>query len=119
MVATFAVAAAPAPGAEAASSSKPKRGGTATFLVSSEAVSLDNPKIAASGAAGAGNPAQLVYDALITMDPVTQKPIFRLAKSLESSPDAKVWTLKLKPGLMFSDKTPLDAAAVVSNWDRH
>src|SRR5262249_8310691 len=40
-------------------------------------------------------------------------------KSLESSPDASVWTIKLRPGLQFSDGTPLDAAAVVTNWDRH
>lgn len=34
------------------------------------------------------------------------------------SPDGKTWTFDLKPGLVFSDGTPLDAAAVKFNFDR-
>jgi ABC-type transport system substrate-binding protein len=105
--------------AGAATQSKPKSGGTITFLTSSEATTLDNVRITASGAAGAGNASQLVYDSLVTIDPETQKPMMRLAKSLTSSADSKVWTIKLRPGLTFSDSTPLNAAAVVANWDRH
>ncbi|MET0354382.1 MAG: ABC transporter substrate-binding protein, partial [Plantibacter flavus] len=102
-----------------AASQKPRSGGTATFLVSGDAVSLDNVRLTAPGGTGSNTAALFVYDSLVTIDPITNKPMMRLAQSLKSSPDAKVWTLKLRAGLTFSDGTPLDAAAVVANWDRH
>ena len=33
--------------------------------------------------------------------------------------DGKVWTLKLRAGVKFSDGTSYDAAAVKFNWERH
>ena len=41
-----------------------------------------------------------------------------LANSATPSAGGKTWTMALHPGLKFSDGTPLDAAAVVSNWKR-
>lgn len=41
-----------------------------------------------------------------------------LAASATPSAAGKTWTIKLQPNLKFSDGTPLDAAAVVSNWKR-
>ena len=41
-----------------------------------------------------------------------------LANSATPSAGGKTWTIALHPGLKFSDGTPLDAAAVVSNWKR-
>jgi peptide/nickel transport system substrate-binding protein len=61
--------------------------------------------------------AQLIYSSLVSIDPVTQKPVMRLAQSVTSNTDG-TWTIQLRPGLVFSDGTPLNAAAVVSNWDR-
>src|SRR5690606_28782665 len=40
-----------------------------------------------------------------------------LAESLEPNEDFTVWTLKLKPGITFSDGTPFDAEAVKVNWE--
>jgi len=40
------------------------------------------------------------------------------ATAWKASPDGKTWTFSLKPGLKFSDGTPLDAAAVKFNFDR-
>jgi peptide/nickel transport system substrate-binding protein len=40
-----------------------------------------------------------------------------LATSWSTSPDHLVWTFKLKPGVKFSDGTPLDAAAVAKNFE--
>lgn len=40
------------------------------------------------------------------------------ARHWSVSPDGKTWTFDLKPGLVFSDGTPLDAAAVKFNFDR-
>lgn len=40
------------------------------------------------------------------------------AESYELSPDAKTMTIKLKPGIKFSDGTPFDAKAVKWNFER-
>ncbi|SHK74219.1 peptide/nickel transport system substrate-binding protein [Pseudonocardia thermophila] len=57
-----------------------------------------------------------IYDALVALTP-TADIEYRLAESL--TPDGPTrWTLTLKPGLRFSDGTPLDAAAVKFNWER-
>ena len=42
----------------------------------------------------------------------------RLAESVTGSDDSVTWTIKLRDGLTFTDGTPLDAAAVIYNWDR-
>ncbi len=41
-----------------------------------------------------------------------------LATSWESSPDGKIWTFKLRPGVKFQDGTAFDAAAVKYNLER-
>ncbi len=42
----------------------------------------------------------------------------QLALSWETSPDGKAVTFKLRPGVKFSDGTPVDAAAIAFNLDR-
>ncbi|MFM2007822.1 MAG: putative D,D-dipeptide-binding periplasmic protein DdpA precursor, partial [Pseudomonadota bacterium] len=42
----------------------------------------------------------------------------QLAESWTVSEDGKVWEFKLKPGNMFSDGTPVDAAAVKFSFER-
>jgi peptide/nickel transport system substrate-binding protein len=42
-----------------------------------------------------------------------------LAKSVTPSTDYKTWTIVLRPGVMFHDNTPLDAAAVKQNLDAY
>jgi peptide/nickel transport system substrate-binding protein len=41
-----------------------------------------------------------------------------MAKSLEADAQGVVWTLKLRDGVKFSDGEPLNADAVLFNWDR-
>jgi peptide/nickel transport system substrate-binding protein len=41
-----------------------------------------------------------------------------VAERWSASADGKTWTFELKPGLLFSDGTPLDAKAVKFNFDR-
>ncbi|WP_415914093.1 glutathione ABC transporter substrate-binding protein GsiB [Paraburkholderia sp. J12] len=41
-----------------------------------------------------------------------------LATSYEASPDARVYTFKLRPGVKFQDGTDFNAAAVKANFDR-
>lgn len=41
-----------------------------------------------------------------------------LAESWETSPDGRAWTFRLRPGLRFSDGSPLDAAAAAFSFRR-
>jgi peptide/nickel transport system substrate-binding protein len=100
-----------------------------------------SPSATASGPAGATLIEARVKDAIV-MDPaqatdgmslnLTQEILkglvdFKLgtfqvqpaiAQRWTTSPDGRIWTFTLKPGLKFSDGTPVDAAAVKFNFDR-
>ncbi|WP_067185907.1 peptide ABC transporter substrate-binding protein [Microtetraspora niveoalba] len=59
---------------------------------------------------------QFVYDQLIKYNSDTAAPELSQAESIES-PDNKVWTIKLKPGLKWSDGTPVTAKNYVDAWN--
>jgi peptide/nickel transport system substrate-binding protein len=52
-------------------------------------------------------------------DPATQKYEGQSAESVTANADSSEWTLKLKPGIKFSDGTDYDADAVVFGMKRH
>lgn len=74
---------------------------------------------------GTGNWASAGYNVAYTiMDPLmartadgTVEPF--LAESLEANEDATEYALTLREGVMFHDGTPLDAAAIKSNFDTY
>ncbi|MGK7293674.1 ABC transporter substrate-binding protein, partial [Salmonella enterica] len=41
-----------------------------------------------------------------------------LTEKVDTSPDGKIWTLTLKPGLKFSDGSPLTAEDVVFTYNK-
>jgi peptide/nickel transport system substrate-binding protein len=94
----------------------PKKGGSLSIADKAEIATLDPVKVAGSSSTGA-NQAFAIFDSLLINDTKTGKLAPQLAASFDST-DAKVWTLKLRPNVKFSDGTPLDAAAVVFNWKR-
>ncbi|MFN8704857.1 MAG: ABC transporter substrate-binding protein [Rhodospirillales bacterium] len=58
-----------------------------------------------------------IADPLVILDAdAVYKPA--LALSWELSPDSKIWTFKLRPGVRFQDGTPFNAAAVKFNVER-
>jgi peptide/nickel transport system substrate-binding protein len=61
---------------------------------------------------------QPVYDALLYQDPSTGALSAGLALSATPSSEAKVWTIKLRPNVKFSDGTPFDATAVMDEFKR-
>jgi len=65
----------------------------------------------------------MVYDRLVERDIAVKAdlPPFGpgLATSWEVSPDAKVYTFKLRPGVKFHDGTPCDAEAIKFNIERN
>ncbi|GAA4998135.1 ABC transporter substrate-binding protein [Yinghuangia aomiensis] len=60
-----------------------------------------------------------LYDPMFYFDPADGKVKPHLAESLTTADGGATWTLKLRPGVTFSDGTPFDAAAVKLNWETH
>jgi peptide/nickel transport system substrate-binding protein len=61
-----------------------------------------------------------MYDGLLQYAPGTadRKIVPDLATSWTASPDSKVFTFKLRPGVVFHDGTPFTSAAVGPSFDR-
>ncbi len=95
----------------------PKSGGSVTFGEYSGVASLDPIHIAGGGTAG-GDEAGAVYGYLMRYDAASKKFVPYLAQDLTHNADYSQWTLKLRPGMTFSDGTPFNAKAVIENLTR-
>ncbi|WP_161358915.1 ABC transporter substrate-binding protein [Streptomyces sp. SID3343] len=95
-----------------------KAGGSMTMLAVQDSASLDPFKAASVAVADEPRLAAL-YDPLFYIDATdnTVKP--HLGESLTTADNGKTWVLKLRPGVKFSDGTPLNAEAVKTTWDMH
>jgi peptide/nickel transport system substrate-binding protein len=96
----------------------PVDGGRLTFGAYSEAGVLDPAKTIAAGTTG-GIEMAAVYDVLMRWDAASDTVVPQLAESLTASADHRTWTLTLRPGVTFSDGSPLDSGAVRSSIDRY
>lgn len=92
----------------------PKSGGTLT-IGNGEIKTLDPSKGSANAMALSG---VAIYDTLMIVPKLGDRPQPHLATSMTESSDKKTWTMKLPTGLKFSDDTPFNAAAVKFNIDR-
>lgn len=63
-----------------------------------------------------GNVVYYIYDSLYDLDE-NYEPVPRAAKSFEVSEDACTYTFHLNEGITFTDGEPLNAAAVVANYE--
>ncbi len=97
---------------------KPTPGGELRYLLPIESPSMDPCAWAFTGQGTNANRAIPVYDSLIRLNNATGEYSYQIAESLKPSADFKVWTLKIRAGVVFSDGTPYDAAAVKYNWER-
>ncbi len=95
----------------------PVAGGTARVLQITEPRNLDPATMGNSWAVNAflGN---ALYGTLMTDDPRTGAVRYKMAESFTTDDGGATFELRLRPGLAFSDGSPLDAAAVKFNWDR-
>jgi ABC-type transport system substrate-binding protein len=96
-------------------SGPPKPGGSVTFGLRADFLSLDPLVLNNDSDQSVGNG---IYDPLIAR--VGNKGDLgpSLADSWDPSADAKTWTLHLHPGVKFHDGTPFNADAVVFNLQR-
>ncbi|MER5197239.1 ABC transporter substrate-binding protein [Streptomyces sp. NPDC002755] len=98
----------------AGASASPKAGGSLKIAIDSDPVCLD-PQQSTLIASAVIN--RQIVDSLIAQDPGTGKFVSWLADTWKASTDAKSFTFHLRPGITFSDGTPVDAAAVKANFD--
>lgn len=94
----------------------PQDGGKLHVGVSTAVTTLDPAKGSANAMALSG---YAIYDTLMKVDKLGDKPAPNIASSFEPNTDYTVWTMKLPEGLKFSDGTAFDAEAVKFNMDRH
>ncbi|HVJ96449.1 MAG TPA: ABC transporter substrate-binding protein [Acidimicrobiia bacterium] len=83
----------------------------------SEIGTVDPLRMTGSGGSD-GQRGFALYGGLIVLNGETGEIDPLLAQSFEPDATFTTWTLKLKPGITFSDGTPMNAAAVKVNWER-
>ncbi len=103
--------------AGAAPAAKPVTGGTWTVGINTEVPTLDPVRGIIGSLTQGGDRAFLVFGTLMIFNNKTGQVMPGLAESITST-DAQTWTLKLRPNVKFSDGTPLDADAVIFNFQR-
>lgn len=60
--------------------------------------------------------ASIMYDGLLTTDPITGQPISKLAKAFEIAPNGTDYIIHMRRGLKWSDGKPITADDVVFTW---
>lgn len=105
------------PGSAVTEVGDPVAGGTAQMIQVREPVTLD-PAALSNNWVGQGLLGNALYGTLMTDDPETLELEYRMASAFSTDDNGATFTLTLRPGLVFSDGTPLDAEAVKFNWDR-
>lgn len=95
----------------------PVAGGSATILQAAEPPSLDPASMSNVYAfhAALGN---ALYGTLMINDTETFEIEYKMATDFSSTDGGSTYNLTLRPDLMFTDGTPLNAEAVKYNWDR-
>lgn len=93
-------------------------GGDLTVLITQETRGID-PAVSTISSLNGGTQAAAVFDVLFWNNPKTGKAEPQLAEGATSAENGKVWTVKLRPDVKFTDGSVLDAEAVRFNWERH
>lgn len=120
LVALLAAACAPvvpaAPSATVSVSPSPvPAGGVLRVATAADVTTLD-PRAATDATTLAA--LRQVYETLVDLDPGGFRVVPKLADRWEISADGKTYRFALHPGIRFHDGSPLDAAAVVSDFER-
>ncbi|KSV75775.1 ABC transporter substrate-binding protein [Sinorhizobium sp. Sb3] len=97
-----------------AEGAEPVKGGTLIYLEQQAHTNLYPP---AGGFYPNGGILNQITDKLTYQNPKTLEIEPWIAESWTVNADATEYTFKIRPGVTFSDGTPLDAAAVAKNYD--
>jgi peptide/nickel transport system substrate-binding protein len=92
----------------------PRSGGTLTFAVGSDTGCVDPQQVASNDTIYS---VRHLVDSLTDQDPATGRIVPWLAQRWEVGDGARTYTFHLRPGVTFSDGTPLDAKAVKATFD--
>lgn len=95
---------------------KPVKGGTLIYLEQQAHTNLYPP---AGGFYPNGGILNQITDKLTWQNPKTLQVEPWIAESWSSNADKTEYTFKIRPGVTFSDGTPLDANAVAKNFDTY
>lgn len=106
-----------ASGGEPRAAGTPKAGGELVMGLRSDVLSFD-PLTSRSGGVTDGSRLTALYDVLLWTDAATKTVHPHMAESMTGDATGTNWTLRLRPGIAFSDGTVLDAAAVQFSWER-
>jgi peptide/nickel transport system substrate-binding protein len=109
---------APATTAAPTTSAQPKVGGTVKMGMFSETAGLD-PVVTNGGGTTGTTELGAIFDFLMRYDVNTKKYEPQTAESLNANAEFTEWTLKLRPGIKFTDGTDYDADAVIYGMKRH
>jgi peptide/nickel transport system substrate-binding protein len=99
------------------SGKQPQPGGNITMALAADTTSFDPAKGTSNSSATEGPRSSAIFDVLFYQDTATYDLVAQLAAGITST-DAKVWDLKLRPNVKFTDGTTLDANAVKFNFQR-
>jgi peptide/nickel transport system substrate-binding protein len=102
--------------ASLAAENAPKNGGTLVYLEQQAHTNLYPP---AGGFYPNGGILNQITDKLTWQNPKTLQIEPWIAQSWTTNADYTEYTFKLRPGVTFSDGTPLDAKAVAKNFDTY
>ncbi|WP_072803760.1 ABC transporter substrate-binding protein [Rhodococcoides yunnanense] len=102
-------------GAVSAPSGDPVRGGTLIFSDTESVPSWQNQRL---GTYSAGNLSFSVLAYLLYFDPLSRTLVPWIASEFSHNTENTEFTFKIRPGVTFSDGTPLDAEIVRRNLDR-
>jgi len=92
-------------------------GGSVVMQVAADVKGFDPAVMTSSSTATDGPRGMAIFDVLFYQDSTTYDLVAQTVDSMKST-DGKVWQMKLKPNIKFSDGTAYDAEAVRFNWAR-
>jgi peptide/nickel transport system substrate-binding protein len=106
-----------APSSASGPTGEPVSGGTGRILISGGDPRGLDPALLSNEAALSASVGNALYGQLITNNPATREVSYVLAEDLTSTDAGQTFTLKLKPGIVYSDGTPMHAEDVKFNWE--
>jgi peptide/nickel transport system substrate-binding protein len=104
--------------AASSSSLVAQSGGSLTIATYQETMGLD-PIVSTGGGITGGTEMAAIYDTLTRFNTVTNRIEMRTAESVTPNADSTEWTIRIRPGIKFTDNTDYDAEAVAFGILRH